>query len=86
MKSIRSRLVLWNALGITLFLGASGFVIYEVVRERVERERDATLLAVARSQADSIPPALGRRLAGGETWSELMEEVDWLEPEGLCWF
>lgn len=49
MKSLRSRLIVWLILGITLFLATSGFAIHAIVSSQMRSGFDRSLLATARS-------------------------------------
>ena len=58
MSSLRSRLILWQIIGITLFLATSGFAIHAIAAAHLEREVDMGLLRATRT----LVPALRREV------------------------
>ena len=65
MTSLRVRLFAGILAGVTLFLAASGVLIYFLVRERMVGETDRALTTVARTLRSSVNLELGRRVREG---------------------
>ena len=63
MTSIRGRLVFWNLVGVTVFLGLGSFVIYAIVRGRLEGEVDRFRAEVVAALDEVIEANPGRRVA-----------------------
>ena len=60
MNSIRARLILGVLLGATVFLAASGAMIYFSVHRRMYAEQDRALLALVQANAPTLLHELGR--------------------------
>ncbi|MFT5049583.1 MAG: two-component system heavy metal sensor histidine kinase CusS [Chlamydiales bacterium] len=60
MRSLRSRLIVWLIVGITLFLASSGFAIHAIVSSQMRRSFDRSLLTTARSLEPVLRREVGR--------------------------